>query len=973
MHPLMSTAVKRLLKIFTLLIIITIVFQTSPPVAKSTVNRQKPIAASFQDKSTQIYSDIQLKSMFGVFPESLDISETKVLSLPLNENLPPKFDWRDNNGNWITPVKDQTKPQGCGSCWAFAALAQIESWWKISNANADSMIDLSEQFILSCSEAGSCIGGSISQTLDFAQSTGIPSESCFTYVGNDSIPCFEACVNWQNEAVRIPVWYYITLTGAKTEYIKNAVYHQPVAALFTVYDDFLSYDGKSVYSPTSDSLHSYCYSWIVGWDDDEESWICKNSWGSDWGNEGYFRIKWGVCGIGKYIPIIWDASFKQQTFAKIPESIEMQLTSGDTKEEELVIKNSGSTILNYSLYCFTSNACFHKDQFMSLDSLSWWCGDSKLEGYGDNWIQFLETPLLNLKDSDHPKLTFSGLWKLQSNTGTMGFDGCAVWISMDGGKTFTTAYPLQPQYNCVRIKGFGAPGMDSQLPGWSGDSGGWIPVSFDLSLFKSDSLVIRFAFASDKSNSIPDNYPLYGFFIDDIQVTDGERVIFKDKCDSNSALVPIGHVGKDNTWISPSKSVGSLEYNEADCIELSVFSGNLKPGIYQAIIQIFSNNMVHPLILVPCNLNLNRPEYDLALKNISPSGSSLQLFSQIRPRVIIENLGLKDALNFKLAQNIFTENKMLYSDTVTVSLIKAGYSDTLSYRPFNILTSDSFQFQLSMINFPNDYNIFNNYMSNAFSVHTIVDDFEKENSLWTCSDGWRKSDLFSKSGQYSMLLTGDSYRYSNNMDEIMIHNPGFYLYSYNKIESNQKIFFKYWAKYRTEENDDKCYLEISTDSLKWIKIDSLTGVCLDRWDEREIDITAYGDAKVWTRFHFVSDADDERYLGILIDDVEISINQISNGLSKSITRITNDYTLSHNYPNPFNPSTTIEFILPKSEFVELRVFNILGREVKTLLSKNSNPGHHTCQFDGSKLASGVYYYQLVAGDYNEVKKMVLLK
>jgi hypothetical protein len=91
------------------------------------------------------------------------------------------------------------------------------------------------------------------------------------------------------------------------------------------------------------------------------------------------------------------------------------------------------------------------------------------------------------------------------------------------------------------------------------------------------------------------------------------------------------------------------------------------------------------------------------------------------------------------------------------------------------------------------------------------------------------------------------------------------------------------------------------------------------------------------------------------------------------TRSISAYWLSQNYPNPFNPSTTIEFTLPKSELTTLKVYNILGKEVATLVSKKLNQGNHTYQFDGKNLASGVYYYQLVAGDYREVKKMILLR
>ena len=85
------------------------------------------------------------------------------------------------------------------------------------------------------------------------------------------------------------------------------------------------------------------------------------------------------------------------------------------------------------------------------------------------------------------------------------------------------------------------------------------------------------------------------------------------------------------------------------------------------------------------------------------------------------------------------------------------------------------------------------------------------------------------------------------------------------------------------------------------------------------------------------------------------------------------FTLYQNYPNPFNPITNIEFRLPQLEFVTLKIYNMLGKEVSTLVSMKLNPGNHTYTFDGKNLASGIYYYRLVAGEYREVKKMILLK
>jgi CubicO group peptidase (beta-lactamase class C family) len=97
------------------------------------------------------------------------------------------------------------------------------------------------------------------------------------------------------------------------------------------------------------------------------------------------------------------------------------------------------------------------------------------------------------------------------------------------------------------------------------------------------------------------------------------------------------------------------------------------------------------------------------------------------------------------------------------------------------------------------------------------------------------------------------------------------------------------------------------------------------------------------------------------------------GIEDVTETILTEFALQQNHPNPFNPSTTIEFTLPKSEFVELKVYNILGKEVTTIVSNKLNQGNHTYQFDGNNLASGVYYYQLMTGDYREVKKMILLR
>ncbi len=91
-----------------------------------------------------------------------------------------------------------------------------------------------------------------------------------------------------------------------------------------------------------------------------------------------------------------------------------------------------------------------------------------------------------------------------------------------------------------------------------------------------------------------------------------------------------------------------------------------------------------------------------------------------------------------------------------------------------------------------------------------------------------------------------------------------------------------------------------------------------------------------------------------------------------------EFALFQNYPNPFNPSTQISFDIPKSEFITLRIFNLLGQDVKTLTSKIMNPGRYTFEWDGKDLlsndvASGVYFYELRGKSYISRKKMLLIR
>lgn len=114
-----------------------------------------------------------------------------------------------------------------------------------------------------------------------------------------------------------------------------------------------------------------------------------------------------------------------------------------------------------------------------------------------------------------------------------------------------------------------------------------------------------------------------------------------------------------------------------------------------------------------------------------------------------------------------------------------------------------------------------------------------------------------------------------------------------------------------------------------------------------------------------------KFVGELyFDDLQVGtpVGVEENELSSPIK-----YTLEQNYPNPFNPSTSIQYSVPGSEFVSLKVYDILGNEVATLVNEQKQAGNYKVNFDAKNLSSGVYFYSIRTGQFNQIRKMILLK
>jgi C1A family cysteine protease len=210
-----------------------------------------------------------------------------------NEALPSVFSWRNYNGfDWMTSVKNQGR---CGSCWAFAAGGAFEADLKIAMNKPMINFGVSEQSMVSC-WVNSCGGNSMENALENFNSVGVPDENCFPYTSTDAkvISCSNQCMDWERRTFLVKDWgclYHPTVNEMKTELFNNG----PVVMVFMVFNDFFFYK-SGIYVKTSgpDDFAGFHAVVLCGWDDVNKCWLVKNSWGSSWGENGYFRIRMGT-------------------------------------------------------------------------------------------------------------------------------------------------------------------------------------------------------------------------------------------------------------------------------------------------------------------------------------------------------------------------------------------------------------------------------------------------------------------------------------------------------------------------------------------------------------------------------------------------------------------------------------------------------------------------------------------------------
>ncbi len=574
-----------------------------------------------------------------------------------------------------------------------------------------------------------------------------------------------------------------------------------------------------------------------------------------------------------------------------------------------------------------------------------------------------------------------GFWALEDTAGAGafppfdGWDGCNVWVSVDSGKSLSVANPDTPAYICQNLYSFSSTAGLQNIAGWGGSSGGWIPVEFDLSAYKTDKVIVRFAFASYEGWSTWNDPALYGFFVDDIVVSDGGSVLFENHGEEDSTLRASGYAGMEAAdWLDIYGPMGTVPPYDSAVVSYSINTRNLSAGRRQGFISFSSNdttiNGFASSGKVSLQIDVQPPQYDLAVQNMGDSYKEIPVAGCNKMQGRVVNCGQQDFSNFDAVLMVLDGEQTVYCDGVHIPALAADSSMVVTFEPFVAWRSGkTYRCVMNVINAAHDYNGYNNTVRSTLTVTNLISGFEQDTDVWTFAGGWGRTSATKKEGKFSVHNNSGTTPYLNNMDGLLTLNSAV------GFDSLDNAVVKYFTGFRTEENKDQCFVEISGDRLLWSKIDSFSGTYLSTWEQREVSFSSLiekGYKKGWLRFHFISDSANTD-AGVYMDQVEI-FPVITGVREDAVAAAPMEYKLFQNYPNPFNPKTIINYESPITNYVELSIYNILGQKVATLVSAEQPAGSYRVEWDASGFASGVYLYRLKTEQgFSKSKKLILLK
>lgn len=238
---------------------------------------------------------------------------------------------------------------------------------------------------------------------------------------------------------------------------------------------------------------------------------------------------------------------------------------------------------------------------------------------------------------------------------------------------------------------------------------------------------------------------------------------------------------------------------------------------------------------------------------------------------------------------------------------------------------------------------------------------------WTASGGWGITNTQSVSpvNSYTDSPTGN---YSNSTNRTLT------LTNAINVSASKVTKVSYFRRYAIDTIDN-AYLDVSTDNGTTWSSAVFYNKTNTTWTKDIIDITslANGSSQMKIRFSLVSNGSVVND-GIYIDNIRIvNYNAVPTNITVTSNEIPNQYSLNQNYPNPFNPNTKISFAIPEKNFVSLKIYDMLGKEIASLVNEELAAGNYNYDFYASGLSSGIYYYTIKSGNFSQTKKMTLIK
>jgi cathepsin B len=266
------------------------------PVNNEMINSIKESGASWTTMEPEenpffFVPEEQIKAMMGA-KLSVYEEDTEVVA---NADIPKNFDAREQWGSKVHSIRNQGQ---CGSCWAFGATEALSDRLMIEKSVDDV---LSPQHLVSCDTGNyGCNGGYLNVAWNFMAKSGVVSDTCYPYTsGTAGVDgkCSSTCTGSGEWAPHHSAKTQTTTSVSKTQ--TSLMTEGPVEAAFTVYEDFMNYKSGVYHHATGSMLGGHAIK-NVGWgttDAGEDYWIMANSWGTGWGDSGFFKIRRGDCGI----------------------------------------------------------------------------------------------------------------------------------------------------------------------------------------------------------------------------------------------------------------------------------------------------------------------------------------------------------------------------------------------------------------------------------------------------------------------------------------------------------------------------------------------------------------------------------------------------------------------------------------------------------------------------------------------------